>query len=431
MTFPEGAAVDAALANDSETASPGAPVARPAGRALSPWLTVQAIVTFAAFAGVQSVLIPNQMTLLDPAGKVAGFAAATSTFAVVTVIVQPVVGAFSDRTRSRFGRRAIWMMLGAALGAFAMAALSLSNSVPAIVFFAGVLSLGVNAVLAPLTATVADRYPRERRGGASALFGLGSLLGGTLGSMAAGALAAQLGVAYGVFGVALLVVTFLFLLFNRDFSSKTMHVEPFRLRGFLASFWVDPRKHPDFGWGFLARFCFVLGYYTVASFTFFLLTDYVGLSLPEANANVGIIGLAALPAMVVSILVSGYLSDRLGRRKIFLWVATGILVVGFLIPLAMPTVPGIILLSVFTGFGYGVYQSADMALMTEIIPGGGVNAGKDLGILNIATGIPQAMAPAIAAVVIQTALGFTGFFVLGAIAVILGALALIPIKSVR
>lgn len=429
MTYPEGA-VDAAVSPvEANTNLPS--IAKPAGRALSPSLTLQAMVTFAAFAGIQSVLIPNQMTVLDPANKVAGFAAATSTFAVITVLAQPLVGAFSDRTKSRFGRRAIWMMLGAALGALAMTGLSMADSVIAVVIFTGVLSLGINAILAPFTATVADRYPKERRGGASALFGLGSLLGGTLGSIAAGALAAQLGVAYGVFGLALLVVTFLFLVFNRDFPSTSMHVDTFRIRSFLASFWINPRTYPDFGWGFLARFCFVLGYYTVASFTFFLLTDYVGLSLPEANASVGIVGLAALPAMIVSIVVSGYLSDRLRRRKVFLWVATGILVIGILIPLVMPSVTGIVLLSVFTGFGYGIYQSADMALMTEIIPGGGQSPGKDLGILNIATGIPQALAPAIAAVVIQTTLGFTGFFIIGAVAVLIGGLALIPIKSVR
>lgn len=431
MTFAQGAAADAAAAASEEIHTRGVKIAKPAGRGLSPWLTLQSMVSFAAYSAVTGVLIANQMTAIDPANKIASFAAATSTFAVVTVVAQPLVGAFSDRTRSRFGRRAIWMLLGAALAAFAMAGLSLSSSPVGVIVLAGVLSLGLNAVLAPLTATVADRYPRERRGGASALFGMGSLVGGALGSIVAATLAAQLGIAYNVFGITLLIVTFLFLLFNRDFSSKSMVVEPFRLGKFLSSFWINPRKHPDFGWGFLARFFFVLGFYTVSSFTFFLLTDYVGLTVAEANSYVGIGVLTSLPPMVIAILLSGYLSDRFRRRKIFLYIATGVLVVGILVPLAMPSVVGVILMAAITGFGYGIYQSADMALMTEIIPGGGINAGKDLGILNIATGIPQALAPVIAAFVIQTVLGFPGFFAIGAIAVVIGGLALIPIKSVR
>ncbi len=431
MTLAQGAAADAAAAASEEALTGGVTIAKPAGRALSPWLTIQSLMTFAIFSAVPGVLIANQMTAIDPDNKMANFAAATSTFAIVTVIAQPLVGAFSDRSRSRFGRRALWMILGAALGALAMAALGASTSAAAVIVFAGVLSLGVNAILAPLTATIPDRYPRERRGGASALFGLGSLLGGALGTVLAASLAAQLGVAYGVFGIALLVVTLLFLLFNRDFSSKSMVVEPLRVKEFLSSFWINPRKHPDFGWGFLARFFFVLGFYTVSSFTFFLLTDYVGLTVAEANGYVGLGVAAALPPMVIAILLSGYLSDRFRRRKVFLYVASGILVVGVLVPLVMPTVAGVILMAAITGFGYGIYQSADMAMMTEILPGGGVNAGKDLGILNIASGIPQALAPVIAAVVIQTVLGFPGFFAMAAIAAVIGGLALIPIRSVR
>ena len=57
--------------------------------------------------------------------------------------------------------------------------------------------------------------------------------------------------------------------------------------------------------------------------------------------------------------------------------------------------------------------------------------GKDLGIMNIATAVPQAIAPLIGAVVVAALAGFQGLFVLSAITALLGALAVLPIRSVR
>ena len=66
-------------------------------------------------------------------------------------------------------------------------------------------------------------------------------------------LAADLGLGYSVFGVAVLVVTLGFVLLNRDFSSKNAH-RPWSWKAFFSGFWIYPRKHPDFAWAFAARF---------------------------------------------------------------------------------------------------------------------------------------------------------------------------------
>ncbi|WAH97329.1 MFS transporter [Arthrobacter sp. MMS18-M83] len=430
MTLPESIALDKGVALRGLDVIE-APIARPATRSLTPWLLIQALVTYGVFGAVQAVLIPNQLSIIDPIHKIGDYATIAAFFATVSVVSQPLIGAFSDRTRSRLGRRALWMLIGAALGAAAMAVMSVSNNVIAVGLCAAVLSLGLNAIIAPMSAVLPDRYPVERRGIASAMIGLGSLLGGTVGSIAAAMLAAQLGIAYMSFAIALLAITVLFLVFYRDFSSKDVPLERFSLKAFVKSFWVSPRKHPEFGWAFLARFLFVLGFASVSTFTFFLLTDYVGLSLDEANAKVGLVGLAALPGMIIAVLLTGILSDKLGRRRIFIWVGSAILIVGVLVPLLMPTVLGIIVMTVLSGFGYGMYQASDVVLMTQVLPKGGTAVGKDLGILNIATGIPQALAPAVAAFVISTVFAYPGLFMSAGIIVFIGAIAIIPIKSVR
>ena len=132
-----------------------------------------------------------------------------------------------------------------------------------------------------------------------------------------------------------------------------------------------------------------------------------------------------------TIAVSGWWSDKAGRRKVFIYAASVVMVVGLSMPLMMPNMTGMIAMSIINGFGFGLYMSVDAALMTEVLPGGGAAAGKDLGILNIATNIPQALSPAIAGLIITYFGGYSMLFVFAIVFSIIAALAIIPIKSVR
>ena len=411
---------------------PGAaPQSPPPTRALLPSILVTSLALFATYAGLIAVLLPNQVALLDESQKVQNLALVTTVSFVFTLFAQPIVGAFSDRTRSRLGRRAPWMLGGAVVGGVFLLGLGSLTSLLWITVFWVIIQVALNALQGPLSAITPDRFPRSRRGTASAMAGIGVQIGSTLGVMAAGALAANFGVGYTAFGIAVIAVAALFVVVNRDWSSKDAAIEPWSWRAFLAGFWINPRRHPDFAWAFAARFLFILGYFVVTAFQLFILTDYIGLSLADANGTIGLLALAALVPTFASILVAGWWSDRIGRRKVFIYTASVIMVAALAIPLVMPTVTGMILMSVVNGVGFGLYMACDTALMTEVLPGGGAAAGKDLGILNVATNIPQAMSPAIAGVIIASFGGYPMLFVFGIIAVIAAALVLIPIKSVR
>ncbi|MDR2997762.1 MAG: MFS transporter, partial [Microbacterium sp.] len=134
---------------------------------------------------------------------------------------------------------------------------------------------------------------------------------------------------------------------------------------------------------------------------------------------------------IIAIMLSGWWSDKAGRRKVFIYVASAFMVVGLLMPILMPNMTGMIIMSVINGIGFGLYMSVDAALMTEVLPSEGTDAGKDLGILNVATNIPQAMSPGIAALIITSLGGYPMLFVFAIVFVILAAVAIAPIKSVR
>ncbi|GAB6859243.1 MFS transporter [Microbacterium xylanilyticum] len=431
---PQDPAADIAPTGVIRTEAPaaGEPAASPpANRRLLPSLLIASMTLFATYGGLIAILLPTQILLLDEKHKVANLAIVTTTSFVFTLFAQPIAGALSDRTRSPFGRRIPWMVLGALVGGVLLLGMGSLQDLIWITVFWVVIQVALNFLQSPLTTITADRFPRAKRGGASAMIGLGTQLGMTVGVMLAVGLGAQLGLGYAVFGVAVIVVTILFALLNKDWSSRDAVVEPFRWGAFFRGFWINPRRHPDFFWAFTGRFLLILGYFVVSAYQLYILTDYIKLPLQEAQGAVMTLTLVAFVPTLIAIALSGWWSDRVGRRKVFIYAATVIMAAGLAFPLIMPTMTGMILMSIVNGVGFGLYMSVDAALMTEVLPNEGSSAGKDLGILNVATNIPQALSAPIAAVIIGSLGGYPVLFVFAIVFAVLGAIAIAPIKGVK
>ena len=131
----------------------------------------------------------------------------------------------------------------------------------------------------------------------------------------------------------------------------------------------------------------------------------------------------------MALVPSGLLSDRIGRRKPFVIVASFVVAVSAVVPILWPTVPGAITSVGLGGLGIGIYLAVDQALMTQVLPNK-ADAGKDLGVLNIAQAGGQIVAPLVASVVIGMA-GYAALYGFAAVMAALAALAILPIKSVR
>src|SRR5215472_17619918 len=64
----------------------------------------------AMYAGVGTILLPLQVERIDRAHKVAALGVVAGVSAMFALVFNPIGGALSDRTRSRFGRRAPWLI---------------------------------------------------------------------------------------------------------------------------------------------------------------------------------------------------------------------------------------------------------------------------------------------------------------------------------
>lgn len=133
-----------------------------------------------------------------------------------------------------------------------------------------------------------------------------------------------------------------------------------------------------------------------------------------SNAFAAKIGLVLLVGVLLSALASGVLSDRLGRRKPFIVWSSVVMALGLAVPLAFPTTTGVLVYSFLLGLGFGAYISIDLALMTEVLPasmtagasGPTNSAGRDLAVLGLATTLPQALSPSIAAGLVSLTGGY-------------------------
>ena len=115
----------------------------------------------------------------------------------------------------------------------------------------------------------------------------------------------------------------------------------------------------------------------------------------------------------------------------FVFVATIVIAAGVLAPVLSPTVGAMFVYTAIVGVGYGAYMAVDLALMIDVLPSHG-DVGKDLGVLNIAANVPQALTPPIAALLLGLFAGsYVAIFIYAIVAIVLSSLLVFPIKSVR
>ncbi|HAT2828764.1 TPA: SLC45 family MFS transporter [Klebsiella oxytoca] len=389
-------------------------------------------VLLALYCGVISVLLPNHVAQIDPANKANNLAIVMTTALLFTIFAQPIAGALSDRCRSTWGRRSPFIVGGALLGGLAIFGISMTTTIAGIAVFWLMAAVSLNCMNGPLATVIADRFLPENRGIASGFVGAGSTAGGTVGIILAGYLAWNLQLGYLVFALAIAACCVAFVLINREPSTRHMEVEPFRWGSFFKNFWVSPRKYPDFGWAFFGRFAMYLGYQGVVTYQLYILQDFIGLSVEESNYAIGTISVITLVTLLFSGLVSGVLSDKLQRRKIFVFLSTLLMAAGLCVPLFMPTLTGMYIYAAIMGLGYGAYTSIDMALMTQVLPGGGKQAGKDMGILTIATVLPQSFSPILSAWLLATFNNdYSSLFIAAIVFVFASSFFVLPIKSVK
>lgn len=395
--------------------------------------TLAQIGAYISFVPLLQVLLPLKAAAIDPAGKMVLLSQVGFWGAIVAAVVNLAAGAISDRTTSRFGRRRPWLLCGAlaTLGAYG----AIYRASDAASLLAGVIAfqVGFNFLFAALLAVMADRVPDAQKGLVSALVSLGYPLGGLVGTAVVGGLILGEAARFVAISAVLVVTLVPFALALRDSPARPRGA-PSGLMDRLAIS-PAPFAHRDFALAWIGRFLVIVAFVVVQTYALYLLQDVLLYErlFPGRTAEQGLAMLTAvfaIASMGMSLLGGG-LSDRLGRRKVFVAAGGLIVALGVAAFALAPSWPIAFLGYAAFGCGAGCFYAVDMALVTQVLPSAR-DAGKDLGLINLSNALPQVAAPLLAVWLVQS-LGadLRALFLIAAGSAALGGLAVLPIRGVR
>ncbi|PTU30892.1 MFS transporter [Stenotrophobium rhamnosiphilum] len=409
-------------------------VSRPVSLArLLGFLLLPTAALMAGFNGIQQVFVPGQVEAMDPSSKVASLAILTAFAAIGSMIGIPMGGALSDRTRSRFGKRTPWILGLTIISAALMIAMGASNNLVMFGIIYTLLWLAANMYQGALVAILPDRVPEDRRGVASAILGLGPPIGAMIGVN----VASHVGPAWGYTFLALgLIVTCVMLVFGAPEASSLTPVkivETPREKGAGIAGFFEAFREPDFTHAFISRFMLFMAYFTVSGYLFYTLSDYIGIKqIPDGNVPVAVSTLVTITVGVWVVIATfcGWLADKLDRRKLFVGISAVGLAATMVVPVIMPTWNGMVIYSILSGAFIGTYFAVDLAVMSLVLPHK-EHEGRDLGILTVATGLPQIMSSVVAGGLITYAGGYPALYLFGAFCALVAGVVVFLIKKVR
>jgi MFS family permease len=389
---------------------------------------------------VMSTLAVKVGSLTTDSGKVVALSLVTGVGAFFAFVANPIAGALSDRTTSRLGMRRPWLFGGVVGGALGLTIIGLATHIWMVVAGWAIAQGCFNATQAALQAILPDQIPQRMRAKVSGWLGVAQnvapLIGVALAFWFADAglpislmiiVPAALGVA-GVFALAFIL---------KDRVLPPDQAPQFKMGAFIKSFWVSPKQFPDFAWAWLGRFMIFFGFASYNNYQIYFLQDRFGYTAAEAlNWQLRLMIVQAI-MLTAAAAIGGQLSDRSGRRKIFVIIAAVLAGLGLAVFAVARSPETLYYGAGLWGLGLGAYLAVDIALVTDVLPNAHTEAAKNLGVFNIANALPQSLAPAVAPVFLSIGASaampanYTSLFLVATVFALVGAATTMFIRGAK
>lgn len=375
--------------------------------------------------------LPYKVGLLAPDDKVPLLGVVATIGALVGLVAGPVAGVLSDRTRTPIGRRRPWFFGGVLLVAAGSVVVALADSVAVLILGWVIVSLGGAAVSAAIVPVVAERVPEAQRGTVGAIVGVATQLAGVMGYTIGGLLTGSLLLLF-LLPIATLAV--LGTIFMVAFREPRIELPQTTIAETFRSLVFDPRRFPDFGFLWVGKLLMQVALAFLSTYQLYFLIDRLGLTAEEAGSNLALVGGIGILVTMTFAVVSGIVSDRIRRRKVFIYTS------------AVLTAIGLALMAFTDGFGLffaavifilgaaGMFGSVDVAMASDLVPDR-AQAGRWMSIYNLAATLSTALAPVAGAALLSVGSTPTGnylvLFLAGAVVALGTGLSARFIKGVR
>src|SRR5260370_21445281 len=176
-----------------------------------------------------------------------------------------------------------------------------------------------NGEYASLSAAIPDHGPVRQRAAVAGWVGMPQALGLVVGTLLVVDVFTGLLAGYLALAIALVLLALPFVLFTPDHPLDFRDRAPLSVRQLASSYWLSPRKYPDFGWAWITRFLTSLAIAIGTLYLLYFLRDVVHYArlFPGQTALFDLLILTVIytGGVVITAIVGGMISDRLGRPQ--------------------------------------------------------------------------------------------------------------------
>jgi MFS family permease len=366
---------------------------------------------------------------------------------LVAMVVQPIVGVLSDRAKTKLGRRLPFIIGGAVLIAASLFLLAAAPTLWLLLTGVILIQFSSNVLQGPWQALIPDLVPEGQRGTASSLKAVMDIIALVVGGLVAGKILSAGIERWGNNGVffaaaaptvVFLIVVIVTAIWAREKQDAAGEAQPGATQtvgeALKGAFSVNFRENRVFGWWFINRILFWGAFIAINTFLINYLVDVIKMTQTDAQSFYGNLKMILGGALIVLALLSGWLSDKFGRKPVML-IAGLVSFAGAFLLLFVRDQTLITIAGGIVGMGIGAFLSASWALATDIVPRG--EAARYLGIANIATCIGSGVARLLGSVLIDpinkalgsSSSGYLLLFALATVCFLASALVIIPLPN--
>ena len=302
---------------------------------------------------------------------------------LMAALIQPTIGQISDRTQTPFGRRVPFILWGAIFAAIGLIGIRLAPNFGILFGVWIFIQFNVNIAYGPGLALIRDLVPLHRIGMASSMKILSDAAGSAVMIAVTGALIGKTEPGIDWTWISLGILAFLLILPISITSVQVSRYEfslPSNSQYQKAKSSFRSVLNTQLGLFLASRFIIITAITSFQTYALFFLRDSVGLDNPAEALSRMILVIAG--TLAIAVYISGWVSDRVGRKPVVMVGAIGAAVSTLWMLTANDSVQVLIIGSVI-GASVGVVLSANWALANELADES--QAGLHIGIVNLAT----------------------------------------------
>jgi Na+/melibiose symporter-like transporter len=372
-----------------------------------------------AFYAFNNFVLPSILKSLGASDLLIGLL--SSTRSIEGAVIQPTVGALSDRVWTRFGRRRPFILIGVPLSALFFVTGAFVNDLLLLAAVIFLFSIFFNVAVDPYTALLADIAPLQQRGWLSGV-ATGVQLVSSVAFLVV--IAAATGAGSVPVWIYVLVATVLLLSFGltaggihepRDLEADHSGAhERLPLRAYFDALLEQRQAMRYLGTLFVYQF----GLNAIIPF----LVLYIQEEIHQSQQIAFALSAALLVFTAIGAVVFGKLSTRLGTRRVLAigWALLAVSAVGGVLVTSLPETMVVV---VVAGIGNGAATAVSWPLLTALIPA--EKTGVFAGLKAAAESIAIPLSVVVASEVFMPRFGYRGIFAMLALNIILALLLLV------